>query len=165
MPKIRLPGLRSRLSHGDAAPRGEVIVKDLGEFGQVLLNREQSYVRSWASGSADDPRLLEMLEAALSVIVAYHLRYVIIDINRMVGQPTLVATERMVEMIPIMVRAGCEAQFSVMAGAPTQILMHASTYQATERERGIQTVQVPNVEAALKQIREANDLLPPDQQR
>lgn len=134
----------------------EAVVLDCGEYGQVFVDLEQSYVRSWMCGLADDPRGLDIMEAAFEAIQTHRLRYVIIDISEVKGQPSLTRVERLVEMVPAMVRAGVRTQFAVMPGVATKVDLHARTYQATERERGMETIEVPSAQAAIEQIREVN---------
>lgn len=135
---------------------GECTVLEAGDLGQVLMDLEASYVRNWFCGQASDPLLLEIMEAALDCILTHRLRFVIADVSRVRGQAPLEFLERLRTMVPLMVDAGCRTQFSIMPNVTNVVAVNARTYQEQERQGGMLTIEVPNVESALSEIARLN---------
>ena len=134
----------------------ESVLLELDGVGEVVVDPEASYVRISVQGDAADPGLRQLLEVAFEAVVARRLRYTVVDTSGITGRPSIEYLQRLEDMLPVMVRAGCRAQFSVLPRTSGLVGLNMRTFLAQQREHGIATFQVAAVVEAVRAIEELN---------
>lgn len=130
----------------------ELICLDWGEFGQVVVDPEASYVRSWSSGWADDPRWLQQLDVALDAARTHRVRYVITDISAVSGAPTVEFLEHLDVVMAALVDLGCRTHLTVIPADHRAVVVHARSAHSRQRGYGMAAVEVSSIPEALEVV-------------